>query len=180
MNSSWTKEVSATAWCDRVRLQEGAGCSGPSAAVRRCQLPVDPDFKGIDPVTAVDDKLKALGIDGNPRTLSGFTTDLSNIPAFGLCDVFNYLLCSRADYDQRKLKAYKSFEDYRLFSDGLVECLEVKENAAVLFAFSERRSALRNKTKLVWRSQRMTCGSLSTTLMMKSNWHSVNVAFLFG
>jgi len=49
-----------------VLLQEGAGCSGPSAAVHRCQLPVDPDFKGIDPVTAVDDKLKALGVDRNP------------------------------------------------------------------------------------------------------------------
>jgi len=81
-------------------------------------------------VTAVDDKLKALGVDGNPRTLSGFTTDLCNIPAFGLYDIFNYLLCSRADYDRRKLKAYKSFEDYRLFSDGHVECLEVKENAS--------------------------------------------------
>ena len=137
----------------RYLQQRGVTMSGYrkelDVAVHRCQLPVDPDFKGIDPVTAVDDKLKALGIDGNPRTLSGFTTDLCNIPAFGLCDVFNYLLCSRADYDQRKLKAYKSFEDYRLFSDGLVECLEVKENAAVLFAYSERRSALRKKTKLI-------------------------------
>ena len=92
-----------------------------AVAVDRCQLPVDPDFQKIDAHRTLADKLKQLGITDSPWLLSGFSSDLSNIPDFGLYDIFNYLLCSRADYDRRKLKAFKSFEDYRLFYDGHVD-----------------------------------------------------------
>lgn len=46
--------------------------------------------------------------------------DVGEIPPIGLYNIFNYLLYSRADYDQRKLQAYKSAEDYRLCVDGHV------------------------------------------------------------
>ena len=49
----------------------------------------------------------------------------SDIPEFGQIDIFNHLLFSRADYDQKKLKAHKSFDDYRLFEDGHVRSLEL-------------------------------------------------------
>ena len=91
-------------------------------------MPVDPDFQNVGSAfQSVSDKLKSLGID-DPWSLQGFSQDLSDIPDFGLYDIFNYMLCSRADYDRRKLKAYKSFEDYRLHCDGHVELLEYSPN----------------------------------------------------
>ena len=51
-------------------------------------------------------------------------SNFEEIPDFGLYDIFNYLVCNRADYDRKKLKAYKSFEDYRLFADGHIENLQ--------------------------------------------------------
>ena len=44
------------------------------------------------------------------------------MPMLGLLDE------SRADYDKKKLKAYKSAEDYRLFVDGHVEELSFNNN----------------------------------------------------
>ena len=67
----------------------------------------------VSALGSVTDQLKALGID-DPWHLEGFSQDLHNIPDFGLYDIFNYLLCSRADYDRKKLKAYTSFEDFWL------------------------------------------------------------------
>ena len=62
--------------------------------------------------------------DIDPLTMDGFSSELSRIPNLTLYDVFNYLITSRADYDRRKLKAYKSCDDYRLFYDGHVENLQ--------------------------------------------------------
>ena len=56
--------------------------------------------------------------------MNGFSRNLSDIPNITLYDVFNYLITSRSDYDKKKLKAFKSCEDYRLFFDGHVEDLE--------------------------------------------------------
>ena len=56
------------------------------------------------------------------------SSDLSGCPTFGLYDVFNHLLKHRSDYDRRKLQAYKSATDYRLFVDGRVEHLEYYAN----------------------------------------------------
>lgn len=97
-----------------------------ASAVDRCQLPTDPDYQNVDAKVTIDDKLKAVGLQDSPWSMNDFSSDLSDIPDFGLYDIFNYLLCSRADYDRRKLKAYKSFEDYRLYYDGHVELLEYK------------------------------------------------------
>ena len=67
-------------------------------------------------------KLQSLGLQfSDPFSLDGYTSDLSDIPPFGLYDIFNYLILRRSDYDRKKLKAFKSFEDYRLFVDGHVE-----------------------------------------------------------
>lgn len=83
-----------------------------------------PDFQGISPKECTRIKLANIGITEDPLYLPGFSNDFSDIPNFTLFDVFNYLLCSRAEYDKRKLKAYKSCDDYRLFFDGHVENLE--------------------------------------------------------
>lgn len=44
------------------------------------------------------------------------------------------MIFNKSDYDGKKLKGYKSFEDYRLFYDGYVESLEynhIADNSAV-------------------------------------------------
>ncbi|XP_033727533.1 uncharacterized protein LOC117316860 [Pecten maximus] len=91
-------------------------------AVHNIDLPINPDFRRISPKESVS--LEELGITEDPLRMTGFSSDLSKIPNFTLFDVFNHILCSRADYDKRQLKTYKSCDDYRLFYDGHVDNLE--------------------------------------------------------
>ena len=53
----------------------------------------------------------------NPFSLKT-VNNFNSSPPFGLCDIINYHF---TDYDKQGLAAYKSFDDYRLFSDGYVE-----------------------------------------------------------
>lgn len=93
--------------------------------VDKLQLPEDPDFLKDSIQGCVDKKLARVGLTGcNPLTIEGFIKDFSDVPDFGLIDIFNYMIFSKSDYDEKKLKGYKSFEDYRLFYDGCVEILE--------------------------------------------------------
>ena len=89
-------------------------------------LDQDPNLQNCNSWRIIERKLADIGVFKNPlllHYLPSFTP--SDIPEFGLIDIFNYLLFSRADYDQKKLKAYKSFDDYRLFEDGHVRSLEL-------------------------------------------------------
>ena len=83
-------------------------------ACSELNLPTDPNFVTIDIKRTVEEKLAKLDI-VNPMQMDNklFSTDLSQCPTFGLYDIFNYLLKNRADYDRKKLKAYKSATDYR-------------------------------------------------------------------
>ena len=49
----------------------------------------------------------------------------SDVPHFGLNDIFTYLLFTVADHGQKQLKPCKSFDDYRLFEDGHARSLEL-------------------------------------------------------
>jgi hypothetical protein len=90
-------------------------------SVKQLNLPVDPDFRGDSVYNDIQSKLKKAGLpDADPLKMDGYTSDFTHIPDFGLIDVFNYLIFSKCDYDGKKLKGYKSFEDYRLFYDGHV------------------------------------------------------------
>lgn len=69
-------------------------------------------------------KLSRVGLpDCKPLLIDGYSSDFANIPKFGLIDIFNYMIFSRTEYDGKKLKGYKSYEDYRLFYDDHVESL---------------------------------------------------------
>ncbi|ESP03284.1 hypothetical protein LOTGIDRAFT_171630 [Lottia gigantea] len=93
-------------------------------AVDKLRLPVDPDFSRESVEVCIEKKLLKAGLTGvNPFELDGYTKDFSCIPEFGLIDIFNYLIFAKADLDGKKLKSYKSFEDYRLYYDGHVEFL---------------------------------------------------------
>lgn len=82
-------------------------------------LPVDPDYQQDSVLHDIKGKLKRAGLpDKNPLELAGYTADFTDIPLFGLIDVFNYMIFNKSDYDGKKLKVYKSFEDYRLFYRG--------------------------------------------------------------
>ncbi|XP_076083877.1 uncharacterized protein LOC143054940 [Mytilus galloprovincialis] len=96
-------------------------------AVDKLNLPLDPDMRKNESVTSVKHNLKQLFGFCDPFSLDGYTSDLSFIPSFSLYDLFNYLIHSTASYDRRKLKAYKSSKDYRLYFDRYVEELQYTE-----------------------------------------------------
>nr|XP_034325261.1 uncharacterized protein LOC105329320 isoform X3 [Crassostrea gigas] len=92
-------------------------------AVKSLDLPVDPDFARQSTAVDLKQKLSSLPI-SDPFVDENFTNDFSEVPTnFTLFDIFNYLLHKTSDYDKKKLRAYKSCEDYRLFIDGHVESL---------------------------------------------------------
>ena len=57
------------------------------------------------------------------KTMNNFNSSLS----FWLDDIFNYLIYHSTDYDKQELAAYKSFNKYRLLSDGYVESLQTAQ-----------------------------------------------------
>ena len=58
--------------------------------------------------------------------MTDLTNDLSSLPPFGLLDIFNHLIVSRADYDKEALSSWQTFEEYSLFLDGYVRSLKQK------------------------------------------------------
>ncbi|XP_056005447.1 uncharacterized protein LOC125652255 [Ostrea edulis] len=119
-------------------------------AVLHLDLPKNPEYINISSTNDVIRKLDALGCK-DPLTMDGFSNTLSDIPNITLYDVFNYLITSRSDYDRKKLKAYKSCEDYRLYFDGHVDDLEYhglsKEEPLCLFR-AKVKPTQRDKTYL--------------------------------
>ena len=97
-------------------------------AVQKLELPEDPDFLRDSVQDCVIKKLTLAGLQNfKPLEHPGYTSDFTNIPEFGLIDIFNYLIFNRSEYDGKKLKGYKSYDDYRLFYDGSVEVLEFND-----------------------------------------------------
>ena len=82
-------------------------------AVAKLNLPDDPDMCSKIP-SSIHEILSEFSIE-NPYNLQGLSADLTNLPIFFLFDVFSYLLYKTTNYDQRRLKAYKSCEDFRFF-----------------------------------------------------------------
>lgn len=121
-------------------------------SVNALNLPVDPDYQQDSVLHDIKGKLKRAGLpDKNPLELAGYTADFTDNPLFGLIDVFNYIIFNKSDYDGKKLKGYKSFEDYRLFYDGHVESLEynhIADNSAVCVFRAKVKPTQRDKTYL--------------------------------
>lgn len=82
-------------------------------------LPVDPDFARQSTAVDLKDTLSSLPI-LDPFVDKNFTNDFLEVPTnFTLFDISNYFLHKTSDYDKKKLRAYKSCEDYRLFIDDM-------------------------------------------------------------
>lgn len=117
-------------------------------AVKSLDLPVDPDFARQSTAVDLKQKLSSLPI-SDPFVDKNFTNDFSEVPTnFTLFDIFNYLLHKTSDYDKKKLRAYKSCEDYRLFIDGHVESLTFNKcgDAEVCLFRAKVKSTQKDKT----------------------------------
>ena len=125
----------------KVRGVSAASTVGKNGLVQLCHvsknLSEDPDFEKCDTWEKITKKLGKIGIFKDPTEMNFANVTMSNVPRFGMMDIFNYLLFHRADYDQRKLQAYKSFNDYQLFAEGHVRELAVtnKNNHYIFRAY---------------------------------------------
>lgn len=135
-----------------IRGYNKAALKEIALSVYALNLPLDPDYQQDSVWCSIKGKLKRAGFpDKNPLELAGYTTDFTDIPLFGLIDIFNYMIFNKSDYDGKKLKGYKSFENYRLFYDGNVESLEynhIADNSDVCVFRAKVKPTQRDKTYL--------------------------------
>ena len=55
--------------------------------------------------------------------MTSLTNDFSQLPPFGLMDIFNHLIMGKADYDKSKLTSWHSFPEYNLCLNGHIHTL---------------------------------------------------------
>ena len=130
-------------------------------------LQTDPDFACHDSARDLKKKLTDLNLT-NPFNVDGFTNDLSELSPIGLYDIFNYLLETRTDYDGKKLKAFKSADDFRLFQDGAVEDLVYSKNGdhelgivkAKVIPTQKKKTYLQETTYSVWLAIKKEAGTV--------------------
>ncbi|KAK7093524.1 hypothetical protein V1264_007259 [Littorina saxatilis] len=134
--------ISATGYCKQSLVRLATCASGLS-------LETDPDSSNVDVASQVKSSLQGLNFPVlDPFTLP-FSDDFSSTPMIGLIDVFNYLIDSRTDFDKKATKAYKSYEDYRLFHDGHVLELKCWNNERFCCYQSRVKPTQRQKTYIL-------------------------------
>ena len=52
------------------------------------------------------------------------SNDFSNLPNFGLMDVFNHLIMSKTEYDKEMLASWRRFDEYTLCQNGHVRSIQ--------------------------------------------------------
>ncbi|XP_046567599.1 uncharacterized protein LOC124275939 [Haliotis rubra] len=108
-----------------------------------------PVFQDVSDISCTPQTLSHLNINCDPFLLQGYSNNLSQCLEIGIYDVFNYLVSFRPDYDRRKLRAYKSFQDYRLFADGHVNSVEYADATDTIGIFKASvKPTQRDKTYL--------------------------------
>ena len=91
-------------------------------------LPTDPDFENC----SIDEcLLRRLTLPAglkipDPFQMTSFSNDFSQLPSFGLMDIFNHLIMGKTDYEKAMLSSWRSFEEYNLCLNGHVQSLGVK------------------------------------------------------
>ena len=91
-------------------------------------LPTDPDFENdsIEECLIRRLTLPAGQKLTDPFQMTSLSNDFSQLPPFGLMDIFNHLIMSKADYDKSMLSSWRSFEEYNLCLNGHIQSLGVK------------------------------------------------------
>lgn len=87
-----------------------------AAAMKQAKL----DDTAEDRNKLMEDKLRTN--DGklpDPKTLTAWTNNFSNIPEFTFGDLYNYLV-GKEDYSEENLRSFKSLLGFKLFRDGHV------------------------------------------------------------
>ena len=119
-------------------------------AVEKMMLPVEPTMN-IQMKEARKIPLLLIVLSMSVKSLSNLSYNVVNhftdLPPFGLYDIFNYLIYYSTKYDKQGLAAYKSFDDYKLFDEGYVESLlkATLEGNMHLFV-GKVRPAMKDKT----------------------------------
>ena len=90
-------------------------------------LPTDPDFENesIDECLSRRLTLPAGQKILDPFQMASLSNDFSQLLPFGLMDIFNHLIMSKTDYYKSKLSSWRSFEEYKLCTNGHVQSLGV-------------------------------------------------------
>ena len=91
-------------------------------ALHSMDLPVDPDFENDSLDVSLDKRLTlpAGKKIPDPLEMKDLSNDFSKVPPFGLMDIFNHLILSKADYDKQMRASWRSSDEYSLFQDGHV------------------------------------------------------------
>ena len=97
-------------------------------AVASMNLPTDPDFENdsIEECLIRRLTLPAGQKLTDPFQMTSLSNDFSQLPPFGLMDIFNHLIMSKTDYDKSMLSSWRSFEEYNLCLNGHIQSLGVK------------------------------------------------------
>ena len=73
----------------------------------------------------------------NPFQMASLSNDFSQLPPFGLMDIFNHLIMSKTDYDKSMLSSWCSFDEYNLYMNGHAQSLGVNDtkdlNGSIFF-----------------------------------------------
>ena len=96
--------------------------------VASMNLPTEPDFENDSIDTCL---LRRLTLPAgqkipDPFQMALLSNDFSQLPPFGLMDIFNHLIMSRTDYDKSVLSSWRSFEEYNLCLNGHIQSLGFK------------------------------------------------------
>ena len=87
---------------------------------------VDPDYENDSIDHYLDERLTlpAGKRVPDPFKMSNYSCDFSSLPSFGLIDIFNHLIISKAEYDKDMLASWRSFDEYTLCQNGHVRSLQ--------------------------------------------------------
>ena len=82
-------------------------------AVAGMNPPTDPDFENDSIEECLIRRLTLpLGKKlTDPFQMPSLSNDFSQLPPFGLMDIFNHLIMGKADYDKSKLSSWHSFQE---------------------------------------------------------------------
>ena len=94
-------------------------------AAEETNLPVDPDFANDSLKACLEERLTlpAGKQIPDPFQMTHLSKDMSSLPRFGLLDIFNHLIASKAEYDKEMLASWRTFDEYKLHQNGHVRDL---------------------------------------------------------
>ena len=112
-------------WYTYYRLQKKTELIQLAKAAEETNLPIDPDFANDSLKACLEERLTlpAGKQIPDPFKMTHLSKDMSSLPRFGLLDIFNHLIASKAEYDKEMLASWRTFDEYKLHQNGHVRDL---------------------------------------------------------